>query len=509
MVKHISPARISISLIAAVCALALLPALSFASTAGDTAATGSTTNLAEAASTAPASDSTSASTSAATKATSSNASAATEANPTGDAVAAKTESASSAQSSAKTSSSSTAKTSSTTVKSTTKAKASATKPAAEEGWTTDSAGNTNYYRNGAKVTGWLIDSTYKSYGLQRYWLDASGNLAKSRLISSDEAGYWAYATEHGHVVRGRYVTDNGTVYLADQTGKLENPGWIVTDAYTPGTARRYRIDATTHAATIGFYTLGANQYYGVATYGYTVTGKKKLGTGLLVADSKGRLVTQKGWMVTKKYDGAYQRYYFDYVCNDHIGAKINVFKRGKFYYFTKPSQGYVVRGIQTYKGSTFVGDSKGRLSYAVARSSNTWKWKTPHGYNRNQAASVLMKTAKKCLGTKYTWGGTSPSTGMDCSGFVFYCYRQLGITLAKNWSRSTYAMVQLGKEISLDNAQPGDLIFMYYNGQGPGHVVMYAGHGMIYEEPDFGGSCQYVSLASKYANDIHVRRVLR
>jgi hypothetical protein len=47
-----------------------------------------------------------------------------------------------------------------------------------------------------------------------------------------------------------------------------------------------------------------------------------------------------------------------------------------------------------------------------------------------------------------------------------------------------------------------------YNPMLPEHVVLYAGGGMIYEEPTFGGRCQYVSLASKGASTTTAQRIL-
>lgn len=116
-----------------------------------------------------------------------------------------------------------------------------------------------------------------------------------------------------------------------------------------------------------------------------------------------------------------------------------------------------------------------------------------------------MSTANSLLGVPYVWLGVYPQDGgMDCASFTWYVYRQLGI----NIGFETYYQVNDGYEVSLATAQPGDLIFMYSSWRGPEHVVLYAGNGMIYEEPDFGGHCQYVPLASKNAYDIHVRRII-
>ena len=76
--------------------------------------------------------------------------------------------------------------------------------------------------------GWLVTATVRGTvdgGLQRYWLDsATGALSFNKLISADEAGWWAYATADGWVVRGKYKASDGTVYLANNDGKLEDAG---------------------------------------------------------------------------------------------------------------------------------------------------------------------------------------------------------------------------------------------------------------------------------------------
>ena len=76
-----------------------------------------------------------------------------------------------------------------------------------------------------------------------------------------------------------------------------------------------------------------------------------------------------------------------------------------------------------------------------------------------QRASII-KDAKANLGVKYVWGGTSPKSGWDCSGYTQYVYGKNGIKLPRTTSQQRYA----GKEISLKDAKPGDLIWI------PGHI---------------------------------------
>ncbi|MDO5117289.1 MAG: hypothetical protein Q4D34_02235, partial [Eggerthellaceae bacterium] len=111
----------------------------------------------------------------------------------------------------------------------------------EDGWA-DEDGFTYYYVDGVRQTGWIVDTTYKDFGLQRYWIDPyQGCLVFDCLIDAADAGYWAYARPEGYVVRGWYQAADGSVYLADDDGKLEDPGWLITDDYAGG-LQRYYID---------------------------------------------------------------------------------------------------------------------------------------------------------------------------------------------------------------------------------------------------------------------------
>jgi cell wall-associated NlpC family hydrolase len=79
------------------------------------------------------------------------------------------------------------------------------------------------------------------------------------------------------------------------------------------------------------------------------------------------------------------------------------------------------------------------------------------------------------LNTPYVFGGTTPS-GFDCSGFTSYVFDKLGVTLP----RTSEEQFQEGKPVSIEEAQPGDLLF--YDALGKGHVshvAIYLGNGVI------------------------------
>ena len=91
--------------------------------------------------------------------------------------------------------------------------------------------------------------------------------------------------------------------------------------------------------------------------------------------------------------------------------------------------------------------------------------------------SEIAAFAKQYLGYSYSYGGTSPSTGFDCSGFAQYVYSSFGYSLA---GRGASSQAQSGTAVSRDDLEPGDLIAFSNGGGGSiGHVGIYIGDGMM------------------------------
>lgn len=81
----------------------------------------------------------------------------------------------------------------------------------------------------------------------------------------------------------------------------------------------------------------------------------------------------------------------------------------------------------------------------------------------------------------YVWGGTT-STGVDCSGLIYYAFRSAGLDVQR-WRASDYG--QMGREVTADQAKPGDLI--YYDEPGAtDHIGLYIGNGQMVQAPQSG-----------------------
>jgi cell wall-associated NlpC family hydrolase len=99
----------------------------------------------------------------------------------------------------------------------------------------------------------------------------------------------------------------------------------------------------------------------------------------------------------------------------------------------------------------------------------------------------VVSDALRYLGVPYRWGGTSPTTGFDCSGFVQHVFADLGISLP----RTSQEQALVGEPVSsLAQASPGDLLFFEPGPGGPGHVGIYVGNGLMVDAPHTGTAVQ-------------------
>jgi cell wall-associated NlpC family hydrolase len=107
----------------------------------------------------------------------------------------------------------------------------------------------------------------------------------------------------------------------------------------------------------------------------------------------------------------------------------------------------------------------------------------------------LVAEARRLLGIPYVAGGSSPATGFDCSGFVQYALRQIGI----HAPRTTYEQYAWTSRVSHSQLQPGDLVFSSWYGEAAhGHVAIYIGGGMMIEASHSGTPVRVEALNGFY-----------
>ncbi len=100
--------------------------------------------------------------------------------------------------------------------------------------------------------------------------------------------------------------------------------------------------------------------------------------------------------------------------------------------------------------------------------------------------SQVVGIALQYLGVPYVWGGASPSTGFDCSGFIMYVFAQVGVYLPHH-AASQFAY---GTPVSREQLEPGDLVFF----DGLGHAGIYIGGGQFVHAPHTGDVVKISSI---------------
>ena len=116
----------------------------------------------------------------------------------------------------------------------------------------------------------------------------------------------------------------------------------------------------------------------------------------------------------------------------------------------------------------------------------------PESYLDDETFAAILKEAEKYLGFPYVWGGSSPSTSFDCSGFVSYVYNQCGWDFGRLGAQGLYNICS-----RTSSPRPGDLVFFVgtYDTAGVSHVGIYVGDGWMLH---CGDPISYANLNSSY-----------
>ena len=112
----------------------------------------------------------------------------------------------------------------------------------------------------------------------------------------------------------------------------------------------------------------------------------------------------------------------------------------------------------------------------------------------DETFAAMISEAEKYLGYPYVWGGSSPSTSFDCSGFVSWVINHSGWSVGRQTAQGLY---DLCTPVSGAQAKPGDLIFFVgtYDTAGVSHVGIYVGGGMMIH---CGDPISYADINTSY-----------
>jgi len=113
----------------------------------------------------------------------------------------------------------------------------------------------------------------------------------------------------------------------------------------------------------------------------------------------------------------------------------------------------------------------------------------------SSSAEQLVDQALEYLGVRYRFGGTSPETGLDCSGLVLNVFRNaIGFDLP----RTAAEMSKMGDKIGRQELKPGDLVFFNTMRRTFSHVGIYLGDGKFVHAASGGGKVRIEAIADTY-----------
>jgi len=130
-----------------------------------------------------------------------------------------------------------------------------------------------------------------------------------------------------------------------------------------------------------------------------------------------------------------------------------------------------------------------------------------HSQPASPKASSVIRTARVLVGYPYKWGGYMPETGFDCSGLIWFVYRQNGVSLP----RVSWQQFGTGTPIKRKDIRPGDLIFYQVNKSGKSlHVGIVTDRATFVHAPSSGKQVMESSLNTPYwaQHYLGARRVL-
>ena len=147
----------------------------------------------------------------------------------------------------------------------------------------------------------------------------------------------------------------------------------------------------------------------------------------------------------------------------------------------------------------------GRSGYVYSQYVTKGEYQHTSSGGNSELGRQIADYALQFVGYRYTWGGTSPSTGFDCSGLMYYVYQQFGYTL----NRVANDQARNGVHVDPSDLQPGDLLCFYSSSSYIGHVGMYIGNNMFVHAQNSATGVIISELSGYYADrGYEARRII-
>ena len=170
--------------------------------------------------------------------------------------------------------------------------------------------------------------------------------------------------------------------------------------------------------------------------------------------------------------------------------------------FTPPKKGYK-KGYGRHR-------MKGKATLDLVADNQPIKMSESHKKRYQRAKLTAMNKLMSQMGKPYSWGGMSPTTGFDCSGLIYYAYKDVVRIRMPRTANEMYHLRDAAP-VKKDDLESGDLVFFHISNRGAAdHVGVYLGDGKFIESPRTGRDIRISYLNEDYWQDHYVgaRRVM-
>lgn len=143
----------------------------------------------------------------------------------------------------------------------------------------------------------------------------------------------------------------------------------------------------------------------------------------------------------------------------------------------------------------------------ISGCSTKTNWQDAYDNKQKNIQSQVVRTAAKQIGRPYRLGGTTPKSGFDCSGLIYWAYKQHGIQVP----RVTTQQAKAGKFVPKNTLRPGDiLVFKSRSAPNGLHTGIYMGNNKFLHSPNSKSKVKTEELKGSYWGKqyMHARRIV-